>query len=257
MIELNYKTFGQGDPIVILHGLFGTLDNWQTIGRKLAEHHSVFLVDQRNHGRSPHTDELDYPLMAYDLEHFMENQWMFKATIMGHSMGGKTAMQFALLHPGMVEKLIVVDIAPKAYQGGHQPIFDALLNLNPEHISDRSEADARLKERIGEQSIRQFLLKNLSRKKGKDGYQWKMNLPVIHKHYPDLLKGLKVYDAPFEGEVLFIRGGRSNYIQEEDFYTIRELFPNAQVETIDEAGHWVHAEAPEKLLKLVLSFIEG
>jgi len=216
MIELNYKTFGQGDPIVILHGLFGMLDNWQTIGRKLAEHHTVFLVDQRNHGRSPHTDELDYPLMAYDLQHFMENQWMFKSTIMGHSMGGKTAMQFALLHPGMVEKLIVVDIAPKAYEGGHQPIFDALFDLQPEQISDRSEAEAKLKEHISERGVRQFLLKNLSRKKGGNGYEWKMNLPVIHKHYRDILKELKVYDAPFEGEALFIRGGRSNYIQEED-----------------------------------------
>ena len=130
-LELNYKTFGQGAPIVILHGLFGTLDNWQTIARQLAETHAVFILDQRNHGRSPHAEPQDYPTLAEDLRHFMESHWMYDgAHIIGHSMGGKTAMQFALLHPDMVKKLVVVDIAPKAYEGTHYEIFEALQTLD-------------------------------------------------------------------------------------------------------------------------------
>lgn len=122
-MELNYKEFGQGDPLIILHGLFGTLDNWQTIAKKLAKHYSVYLIDQRNHGRSPHHDEFDYVVMAEDLHEFMESQWIYKAHILGHSMGGKTAMQFAMEYPDMIDQLIIIDIAPKKYQGGHQLIF--------------------------------------------------------------------------------------------------------------------------------------
>ena len=147
-MELNYKEFGQGDPILILHGLFGTLDNWQTIAKQLATNYSVFIIDQRNHGRSPHMDELDYPLMAEDLYQFMETHWIYKAYIIGHSMGGKTAMQFALNYPDMVEKLVVVDIAPKTYEAGHQTIFEALFSLDLEKIESRKEADEVLQKKI-------------------------------------------------------------------------------------------------------------
>jgi pimeloyl-ACP methyl ester carboxylesterase len=256
MIELNHKTFGEGNPVVILHGLFGTLDNWQTVGRQIAEQYMVYLLDQRNHGRSPHTEEITYPLMAEDLHHFLESQWMFKAHIIGHSMGGKTAMQFALQYPGMVDKLIVVDIAPKAYQGGHQAIFEALFALDPATVSDRKEAEAILSQHISERGVRQFLLKNLSRQKGNNGYQWKMNLPTIHQHYADILKAPEA-STPFTGETLFIRGGQSDYIQDEDRAAILKWFPNARIETVEQAGHWVHAEAPEALLRLVLEFLEA
>ncbi len=159
-MELNYKTFGQGSPVIILHGLFGTLDNWQTIGKQIAERHMVYLVDQRNHGKSPHTDDFNYPLLAEDLHHFMESQWIHEAHIVGHSMGGKTAMQFALDYPDMVDRLAVIDIGPKAYEGGHQEIFAAMLDLPIEQITTRQEAADFLEKRIPDEGVRLFLLKN-------------------------------------------------------------------------------------------------
>ncbi len=255
MLELNYKTFGQGPPLVILHGLFGMLDNWQGVARKLADDYSVYLVDQRNHGRSPHHPAMDYPCMAEDLLHFMESQWIFKSHLIGHSMGGKTAMQFALSHPHMVDKLVVVDIAPKPYSGGHQDIFDALLGIDLHQIQERNEVYERLKHRINDYGVLQFLLKNLSRTK-KGGYEWKINLPALHQNYENVLASVEG-DEPFEGEALFIRGEKSNYIREDDFSLILSLFPNARIETVHGAGHWVHAERPEELLKLVQGFLAG
>ncbi len=266
-MELNYKTFGQGDPVVILHGLFGTLDNWQTIARQLAESYSVFILDQRNHGRSPHADVHDYPTLAEDLRHFMETHWMYDgAHIIGHSMGGKTAMQFALTHPDMVKKLVVVDIAPKAYQGNHYEIFEALQAMDLDNITDRKEAEAFLSERIRELDVRQFLMKNLTRKSPTDaspplggrgvggGFEFKMNLPILWKHYPDILTAVE--GEPFEGETLFIRGGRSKHVVlPDDEGLIKTLFPKAEVKTVEGAGHWVHAEKPEELLGLVQAFL--
>ena len=142
---LNYKTFGQGEPIIILHGLFGMLDNWQTIGKQLAEQYSVYLIDQRNHGRSSHTGSISYAEMADDLAAFMEEHWIHKAHIIGHSMGGKTAMQFALHYPDMVDTLIIIDITPKRYSGGHQAIFDALFALDIDAVTDRQMAEDHLR----------------------------------------------------------------------------------------------------------------
>jgi len=252
-MKLNYKVFGQGDPLIILHGLFGTLDNWQTIAKKLAEHYTVYIVDQRNHGRSPHHEDFDYETMAEDLQTFLEDQWIYKAHILGHSMGGKTAMTFALNYPDMVDKLIIVDIGTKAYQGGHQQIFEALFSLDLAAINGRKEADEQLSQLIPEFGVRQFLLKNLSRKKA-GGYQWKMNLPVIFNNYEHILSSVKG-EGKFEASTLFIRGGLSDYIKEEDFEIIKEWFPIAIFKTVVDAGHWVHAEAPDKLLKLVLDFL--
>jgi esterase len=260
-LELNYKTFGQGDPVVILHGLFGTLDNWQTIARQLAETHTVFILDQRNHGRSPHADVHDYPTLAEDLRHFMETHWMYDgAHIIGHSMGGKTAMQFALTHPDMVKKLVVVDIAPKAYEGGHFEIFEALQAMDLDNISDRKEAETFLADHIQELDVRQFLLKNLTRKfpplggEGGGGFEFKMNLPVLWKHYPDILAAVE--GEPFEGESLFIRGGRSKHVVlPDDEALIKKLFPNSAIKTVEGAGHWVHTEKPAELLGMVQGFL--
>ena len=160
-MELNHKTFGAGDPIIILHGLFGTLDNWQTVAKKLAEHFMVYIVDQRNHGRSAHVEGQNYKLMAEDLADFMEENWMHNAHIIGHSMGGKTAMQFAADYPDMLNKLVVVDIAPKAYEGGHQTIFDALLSVNMEKVQTRKEVEEQLSKYIDDAGVRLFLMKNL------------------------------------------------------------------------------------------------
>lgn len=256
-MELNYKTFGQGDPVIILHGLFGTLDNWQTIAKKLAEDHTVFILDQRNHGRSPHTDSHDYPALAEDLRLFMEAHWMYDgAYIIGHSMGGKTAMQFALTYPDMVKKLVVVDIAPKAYEGNHHEIFKALLEMDLDRLTDRNDAEAYLSKRISEEEVRQFLMKNMTRKTGEGatGFEFKMNLPVLWENYPDILAA--VHGEPYKGPSLFIRGARSKHvIMPHDEGLIKNLFPVSKIETIEGAGHWVHAEKPAELLGLVRAFL--
>ncbi|MEL6719893.1 MAG: alpha/beta fold hydrolase [Bacteroidota bacterium] len=256
MIQLNHKAFGQGDAIVILHGLFGTLDNWQTLAKKLAETYYVFLVDLRNHGRSPHVEGMSYPLMANDLKDFLEQNWIHQAHIIGHSMGGKTAMQFALEYPDVVDKLVVVDIAPKAYQGGHELILSALRNFPITEVKNRKEVEQILLEAgVQELGVRQFLLKNLTRSK-EGGYEWKMNFPEIDKYYNNILDNIKVDDTSiFEEETLFVRGANSNYIQDEDIANIQSLFPKAQLETIPQAGHWVHAEQPQALLSLLNDFL--
>ena len=246
-MELNYKQYGQGSPIIILHGLFGTLDNWQSIARKLGEHHTVFLIDQRNHGRSPHHDEFNYEVMAEDLREFMESQWVYEAVIVGHSMGGKTAMQFALNYGDMVEKLIVVDIGTQQYVGGHQAIFEALFSLDLPNIKNRKEAENQLSTGIEDAGVRQFLLKNLSRNKASGGFEWKMNLPVIHKHYERILEAIDS-DYTYDGETLFIKGGKSDYLSEQDLPKLQKLFPQARLKTIPQAGHWVHAEAPKEVI---------
>lgn len=256
MLTLNHKSFGQGDPVIILHGLFGTLDNWQTVGKQLAEDYLVYLLDQRNHGRSPHVEGLTYPLMAEDLQAFLESNWMYESHIIGHSMGGKVAMQFALEYPDMVDKLVVVDIAPKSYVGGHEIIFKALLGLDLMKLEGRKEADDKLAEMgIEEFGVRQFLLKNLMRRK-EGGYRWKMNLTEIYKHYADILKNIDG-DGVYEGETLFIRGEKSGYIQDADWAMVKARFPNARLETIANSGHWVHAEAPRELLRLVKDFLKS
>ena len=253
-MELNHKTFGQGPPLLILHGLFGTLDNWQTLAKRWAEHYTVVIIDQRNHGRSPHTDAHTYPLMAEDLKAFMEANWMYHATLLGHSMGGKTVMQFATHYPEMVEKMVIVDIGPKTYPGGHETIIKALNDLPLDGINDRKAADAFLAERIADFGVRQFLLKNLSRNK-KGGYEWKMNLPILTKYYPDILENIEA-EENYDGPSLFIRGEKSNYIQDEDYETIQSHFPMAHLVTIPDAGHWVHAEQPKALFDTVTHFLE-
>ncbi len=252
-MDLNHKIFGQGPPLIILHGLFGMLDNWQTLGRRWGEDHTVFLVDLRNHGRSPHVPEHDYPSMAEDVVNFMAENGMYEASILGHSMGGKVAMQMALHHADQVSKLVVVDIAPKAYPGGHEVILEALQGVNLSTVEERSEADASLQTRIEEMGIRQFLLKNLSRQK-EGGYRWKMNLPVLIEHYQEVLANIEE-GYPYEGSALFVRGDRSRYIQDEDIPNILDHFPQARVETVVDAGHWVHAEQPQALFDRVTAFL--
>ncbi len=256
-MELNFKVFGQGEPLVILHGMFGTLDNWQTVGKQLAEHFTVYIVDQRNHGRSPHDDLIDYPSMAADLKHFLESHWMFKAHLLGHSMGGKTVMQFALEHPDMVDKLVVVDVAPKQYKGGHEEILAAILALDLNDVQSRYDAELFLRQRLVNQDegTIQFLMKNLSRTPD-GGFEWKMNFSAIYHHYQDILAPIEV-QARFEGDTLFIRGEKSYYIQDADWQGILLKFPNAKLETIAKAGHWVHADQPKVLLEKVTNFLKN
>ena len=254
-MELNYKKLGEGKPLIILHGLFGTLDNWMTLGKALSEHFTVYLVDQRNHGLSPHSDEFNYDVMAKDLEEFIEMHNLDRPSIIGHSMGGKTAMTFALRHPDQWDHLVVVDIAPKAYPVHHQQIIDALKALPVESLESRNEADEMLARDITDFGQRQFLLKNLQRNK-EGGFSWKMNLDVIEENIEDIGQGMEDPLAT-EKKVMFVRGANSHYIRDEDYILINQLFPNARIETIEGAGHWVHAEKPEELFNLLLEFLRN
>lgn len=253
-MKLNYKKLGQGKPLIILHGLFGSLDNWLTHAKTLADHYEVYLVDQRNHGNSPHDDEFNYAVMADDLYEFIKEHKIENPHILGHSMGGKTAMKFALQHADMWDKLIVVDIAPKSYPVHHDQIIEGLEAIPVDALESRGEADNILEEYIDEFGTRQFLLKNLSRKK-EGGFEWKINLPVIKKNIELMGEGIEEHLA-IEKDVLFIRGEKSNYIKNDDSILIMQLFPNATVETIKGAGHWVHAEKPKELLETVMGFLK-
>lgn len=252
-MQLNYKKLGEGEPVIILHGLFGMLDNWQTLARKLAENYCVFLVDQRNHGRSPHTNSHTYPEMAQDLKALMDQELLAEAHILGHSMGGKTAMQFASYYPEMVDHLVVVDIAPKTYAPGHNEIFQALQSLDFTAAISRKDVDEQLATYLPNAGIRQFLLKNIVRDKV-SGFRMRMNLPVIYQDYEKIL-AQPDWKYRFEGPTLFIRGGQSHYITDDDQEAILQLFPAAQIETIKAAGHWVHAEQPEQLLQILRTFL--
>lgn len=248
------REFGSGSPVLILHGLFGFSDNWQTIAKGLAETHLVVTPDLRNHGRSPHLPTHSYPEMAEDIRAFMEEKWMFHAAVIGHSMGGKVAMQLALNNPDMVEKLVVVDMEPGQADDNHSDIFQALLDMDLSKMGSRTEAEAYLAERIPELGTRQFLLKNITRED--DGkFTWKMNLPVLWKHYTDILAAVDS-DHPFEKPALFIRGSKSDYVKDSDWPTVKRLFPNAQLLTMEGAGHWVHADKPKELLEVLKQFLE-
>lgn len=252
-MQLHFKQLGQGEPLVLLHGLFGSADNWFGVAPKLAENFHVFILDLRNHGQSPHQDEMDYPMMAADVEKFFTANHLDQALVLGHSMGGKVAMQFALDFPARVKKLIVVDMAPRAYQRAHDYIFNALLALDLGRFQTRGEIEEVLEPEIPSLNLRRFLLKNLGRDT-QGNFFWKMNLRGVAENYSQLGEVLGG-NTIFAGPALFIRGGKSNYIGEADEAEIRRRFPAAKIETIPLVNHWVHAEAPEEFLRLVLGFL--
>jgi esterase len=253
-MKLFYRELGTGNPIVILHGLFGSSDNWLSIAKELANTHSIYLLDQRNHGQSPHSDTFDYSTMANDLEEFIDEHEIENPVILGHSMGGKTAMEFAVKNPDKWSKLIVVDIAPKTYSVHHDQILEGLNSLDLKTINSRNEADERLSKWVPEMGVRQFLLKNLSR--DNIGFSWKINLPVISKNIEIIGEGLSKRLSKAK-PTLFIRGSNSNYIMDSDFELIEQYFPSAKIETVENAGHWIHAEQPEEFLNIVNQFLKS
>ncbi|MEM7655493.1 MAG: alpha/beta fold hydrolase [Bacteroidota bacterium] len=252
-MKLHFKSFGQGPAVIILHGLFGSLDNWVSLGRQLAEDFSVYLVDQRNHGRSPHDDEWNYELMAEDLAEFMEDQGVLQAHLIGHSMGGKTVMQFAGMNPYQIDKLIVADMAPVVYSPHHTSIIEALNSVPVGDIKNREEADEWLQKGIEEWGVRQFLLKGLGRNKA-GGFRWKFNLRVLSDLYPNVLETVSM-DHPFDGPTLFLYGGTSTYVLPDYHPTVRELFPAVEFVEMPEAGHWLHADDPQGFLQEVRRFL--
>jgi len=248
---LYYKSLGNGPPLIILHGLFGSGDNWRTIGKQLAEHFQVILVDQANHSRSPWTETWSYEQAARDVIGVMDDLGLDQAAVLGHSMGGKVAMTLVQMFAPRVDKLIVVDIAPKRYQRGHDLIFEAVFDLDFDKIATRADADSALASRIDSPMVRQFILKNLSRDPEK-GWRWKTNFQLLYDTYYKMVGEIPI--DKIMHPTLFIRGGRSIYVSDEDIESIKRDLPHVQLETID-AGHWIHAERPQELLSAVRSFL--
>lgn len=252
-MELHFRALGHGQPLIILHGLLGSLDNWFTHAKRFAETFQVFLLDLRNHGSSPHSEEFSYELMTDDLAEFFVRHQLQHTRVIGHSMGGKTAMHFALRHPRLVAKLVIVDIAPRAYAPVHKEILDALLALNLQNFQRRDEMDSALQAAIPEPAMRQFLLKNVGRSTN-GGFFWKPNLAAIRKNYAGLNPALDS-EQIFSGPTLFLRGDKSDYVSDDDFKSAQRFFPNSKLRTIADAGHWVHAEKPEEFFQVVLQFL--
>lgn len=250
-MKLYSQISGEGTPLIIMHGVFGMGDNWQTHGRHWSQNFEVHLLDMRNHGKSPHSDEFSYDAMADDLLEYMDDHNISKAHILGHSMGGKVAMHFATLNPERVLKLIVADIAPKPYKPHHQEIIAALQNLDLENITSRTEAQDQFA--ITEPGIKQFLLKSLYWKE-KGQLAWRFNVPVIAREINRVVEALPD-NAIYYGDVLFVRGGNSWYIKDEDWDNVLSHFPDAELVTIEGAGHWLHAEKPKEFFQAVNNFL--
>ena len=243
---------GEGPPLIILHGVFGSADNWQSLGKEFAKSFTTYLVDQRNHGLSFHSDEFNYEVMTEDLYALCEAEGLDHIHLVGHSMGGKTAMYFACKHTEIVDKLVVVDIAPKSYPPHHQQIFAGFQSVNLDQIQSRKEADESMAAEIDNIGVRQFILKNL--KRNADKWEWKLNLQAIKQNATQIGQALPT-GFTFEKDTLFIGGGNSDYIREEDKDLIRHHFSNADVKMIPGAGHWVHAEKPVELKLMVSEFL--
>ncbi len=251
-MKLFHKEFGSGKPLVILHGLFGFSDNWQSHAKSLSSYYRVILFDLRNHGRSPWDDNHAYEDMALDVAESLDQLLVDKACFIGHSMGGKVLMHLGLNHGSYIDKMIVVDMGTKSYPMHHQDVIHAIQSVNIESVTARSQVNEMLKPILASEGLRQFLLKNLFWKE-KGVLAWRMNVKTLVKNMEEVLSALP--DGEILNESLFIRGGLSNYILDDDVDLIQNQFPNSELLTIDGAGHWVHAEASEAFLEATLSFL--
>ncbi|MDX1491512.1 MAG: alpha/beta fold hydrolase [Pseudohongiellaceae bacterium] len=256
-MKLNAKRYSeQGEPLILMHGLFGSYGNLGWQARELAKQFAVVSLDLRNHGGSPHSDQMDYPSMAADVIEYMDDKGLDACHLLGHSMGGKVAMQIALLAPQRVLSLIVADIAPVTYQKSeHEEIFRGLNALDLASLSSRKDADLALEAYEPNEMVRQFLLTNLVKDKT-TGFAWRINLHALEANY-DALRAKPVGDTPFVGRVLFIKGADSAYIKEEYRDEILALFPNASVKVIMQTGHWLHAEKPQTFFRIANDFLQN
>lgn len=250
-MKLFSRIYGEGKPLIIIHGLFGMSDNWINLGKRFGKYYNVHMIDLRNHGQSPHSDEFNYDVMREDLLKYIQDQNIQKPILLGHSLGGKVAMKFSFTHPNKIEKLIVADISPRRYNTDFvQNILQTIYNIPLGKFAKREEIDNLLSERYKEKEMRQFLLKNLYRKENKQ-FAWRFNIEVLldkvcNIQEADFIKG--VCDIP----TYFIRGRNSNYISDADELIINNHFDNFSITTIDRAGHWLHADNPERFYKEVL-----
>lgn len=254
-VELFYKKYGeQGPAFLILHGVFGMLDNWHSLSKELAKNYQVYAIDLRNHGHSPHSSEMSYELMADDVLQVLIKENIDECILLGHSMGGKVAMQFAALHPEKLKALIVADIAPKRYKPGHLEIIAALKSMKFDKVKSRADAQKQFSELIQDPGVRNFLLKNLHR--NEDGtYRFKMNLPAIEKAYDHIIGEIE-FSWPLNVPTLFLKGAKSRYIQPHDQAEIEQWFTEVEFEEVSEAGHWLHADNPQEFLLKVQDFLE-
>lgn len=239
--------------LVLIHGLFGSLENLGGIARLFTPFYSVYSLDLPNHGRSSHVSDCSLESMANTVSDWMSEQGLNSAYFLGHSLGGKVAMELALKYPSKVKKLAVIDIAPVNYPPRHNDVFAGLLAINPASLLSRAEADTILREYVSESAVRTFLLKNLAKVGGV--FQWRMNLDDLHQNYGDLISSNRT--ACYEGDTLFVKGGDSDYIKEGHRADITQRFPNAQLRIVANTGHWLHAEKPEIVAKLVLRFMSA
>lgn len=251
-VKLAATVMGHGPALLILHGLFGSGRNWGGIGRRLAQNRRVHLVDARNHGGSPWSDSMTYPEMADDLIEYIRFHGLAPVDVIGHSMGGKTAMTAALMRPEMVRRLIAVDIAPVAYRGGAQEPYtayiEAMRRLDLAHLHRRAEAEKALASVIAEPSLRAFLVQNLEAEGS--GYRWRINLDAMETNLP-VLTSFPELESRYDGPVTVLAGELSNYVRPRDEATIQKFFPNARIVVVDGAGHWPHADQPERLIMLL------
>ena len=269
-MKLFYQKFGEGPALIILHGLYGSSDNWVTIARKLSSRYTIYLIDLRNHGKSAHSPEHSYHLMVGDLAGFMTIENIEKAYILGHSMGGKTAMLFAAMYPSKVAGLIVVDIGPGGYANlsqyspqviAHLNIVNAMLSIDPSKFSSRVEIENELAKTIKDISVRQFIMKNIERS-GDNIFAWKLNVDAISRSLPAMMGPIPLDKILGPNQitqfpVLFIKGGRSNYISPDQQALINQYFPEAQIETVPGANHWVQAEQPAKFMDVLEGFLQA
>lgn len=254
-MKLFFRKFGQGQPIIILHGLFGQCDNWNTLAKQFAENgFEVFIVDLRNHGLSPHSDVWNYQVMSDDILELINDNQLQNVILLGHSMGGKVAMQFAFHHQQFLDKLIVVDIAPKYYLMHHQNVLEGLQAVDFSIVKIRKKAEEILSKHISDIGTKQFLLKNIYWKTETE-LAWRFNLKVIVEQIENVGEAI-VNDTVCSIPTLFIRGEKSNYILDEDFNLIKEIFSHCDLETISNAGHWIHAEKPKEFFDCVMKFLK-
>lgn len=254
MSALHYSTLGTGKPLVILHGLFGSGKNWQSHARQFAQHFQVFTIDSRNHGESFHADEMNYSVMAADVANLLNRLELSDCNVLGHSMGGKVAMVLARQNPDLVARLIVADIAPVAYFHHYDDLINPILALSLETIESRAQADQLLRQNIPEDQLRAFLLQNLVRESS--GWRWRVNWEVIQRDMEWLTGFVDLpQDWSIEIPSLFIRGEKSDYIGDAEINVINRRFSHYRVETVEAAGHWLHAEKPQPFNRLVLDFL--
>ncbi len=247
---------GTGKPLIILHGFLGMADNWKTLGKLWSENgYQVHLLDQRNHGRSFHSDDFSYELMAQDVKEYCDHHDLQNINLIGHSMGGKVAMELANLYPKLIDKLVVADIAPKTYAPHHSDIIKALESVDFNLVKRRNDADEMMATLIPDTGTRQFLLKSLYRKE-KTTFGWRFNLEVLGNSQ-HMIGQHKEFDTTIKVETLFVRGGNSGYILDNDKVSIDYAFAKAQLKTIPNAGHWLHAQQPQLFYETVTEFLDN